>query len=47
MRNNPKKQNSGINGEWAAHVRSWWKKFTSGKRRIIDKQIIKQNLNEI
>ena len=42
MRNNPKKQNMGINGEFAKHIRKWWKKFTSGKRRIIDKKIIKK-----
>lgn len=42
MRNNPKKQNMGINGEWKKHVRNWWKRFTSGKRRTIDRKIIKE-----
>lgn len=43
------KQNSIINGEWAGHVRKVGKKITSGKRRIIDKKIIKDikdNLND-
>jgi hypothetical protein len=43
------KQNAAINGEWAGHVRKDGKKITSGKRRIIDKKIIKDikdNLND-
>lgn len=39
------KQNSYLNGEWAGHVRSWGKKITSGKRRILDKKIIRDELN--
>ncbi len=40
------KQNAIINGEWAGHVRKWGKKITSGKRRILDKKIIKEQLND-
>jgi hypothetical protein len=36
------KQNSIINGEWAGHVKAFGKKLTSGKRRMIDKEIIKK-----
>jgi hypothetical protein len=35
------KKNSILNGEWAGHVRKWGKKITSGKRRMQDKEIIK------
>lgn len=35
------KKNSIINGEWAGHVRKTGKKITSGKRRMVDKKIIK------
>lgn len=28
------KQNSFINGKWAGHVRGWWKRYTSKKRRV-------------
>ena len=40
------KQNSGINGEWAHHVRGWWKRFTSGKRRTLDKKEIRDRLKD-
>ncbi len=46
MSNSPKKQNMSINGEWAQHVREWWKKYTSHKRRMRDKEIIKKEINE-
>lgn len=42
MRNNPKKANMNLNNEFANHIRRWWKKFTSGKRRTKDKKIIKE-----
>jgi hypothetical protein len=32
------KQNAGLNGEWAAHVRRWGKRMTAGLRRAKDKQ---------
>ena len=38
------KLNSALNGEWAKHVRRWWKKYTSGKRRTKDKEIIREQL---
>jgi hypothetical protein len=40
------KQNSILNGEWAMHVRGWYKRYTSGKRREKDKQIIKEAIKE-
>ena len=40
------KQNSGLNGEWAGHVRGWWKRYTSKKRRNATKKLIKQKLQE-
>lgn len=40
------KQNSLLNGEWAAHVRKSWKKITSGLRRALGKKIIRDSLNE-
>lgn len=40
------KQNSFLNGEWASHVRRWFKKYTSGRRRSNDKKIIKKELND-
>jgi hypothetical protein len=43
------KKNSIINGEWAGHIRKFGKKLTAGKRRMIDKEIIKKikdNINE-
>jgi hypothetical protein len=36
------KQNSILNGEWAKHVRGWYKRYTSGRRRDQDKQVIKE-----
>ena len=42
------KENSFLNGEWAGHVRAWGKKFTSKKRRNVDKKVIKNDLkNEL
>ena len=41
------KQNSYLNGEWAAHVRKKWKKITSSIRRIRDKKIIQDELNNM
>jgi hypothetical protein len=38
------KQNTLLNGEWAKHVRKWWKKYTSKARRRNDKEIIKKEL---
>jgi hypothetical protein len=40
------KQNAALNGEWARHVRRWYKQYTSGVRRMRDKQIIKELLKE-
>jgi len=40
------KLNSFLNGEWARHVRYWGKKFTSRKRRTLDKKLIRQLLTE-
>lgn len=40
------KQNSFLNGEWAGHVRGWWKKYTSKKRRSVDKKEIKKGKTE-
>lgn len=34
------KQNSFINGEWAGHVRGFFKKYTSSKRRRLEKKEI-------
>jgi hypothetical protein len=41
------KKNSILNGEWAGHVRGFLKKYTSSKRRIEDKRIIKQEIIKI
>lgn len=38
------KQNSFINGEWAARVRKPMKKITSGKRRMVAKQQTKKEI---
>ncbi len=38
------KQNSYLNGEWAGHVRGWWKKYTSSLRRQDGKKQIKDRL---
>ena len=40
------KQNSILNGEWAKHVRWWYKRHTAGRRREKDKQIIKDAVKE-
>ena len=40
------KDNSFLNGEWAGHVRGWWKRHTSKMRRNRDKEIIKKDLKE-
>ncbi len=44
------KQNAAINGEYAGHVRKVGKKITAGKRRVIDREIvknIKDNLGQL
>ena len=41
------KINSGLNGEWAKHVRGWWKRYTSSKRRIEGKEEIADRLREL
>ena len=41
------KQNSYLNGEWAAHVRKYFKKVTASKRRLLDKKIIRDELNNM
>ena len=38
------KQNAFLNGEWAGHVRRWFKRHTSGKRRAFQKRYIRQQL---
>ncbi len=40
------KQNAGLNGEWARHVRAKGKKITSGLRRIRDRKLIQTLLKE-
>lgn len=40
------KLNSHLNGEWAGHVRGWWKRFTSKRRRKKDKEEIKKGKTE-
>lgn len=39
------KQNAGINGEWGGQDKAG-KKVTSGKRRMISKELIKKQLEE-
>lgn len=41
------KQNSFLNMEWATHVKSFGKKFTSKRRRNLDKKIIRGDLKEL
>ena len=42
------KENSGINGEYAGHVRGFMKRFTSKKRRKLGKtDIDKQQKDEL
>jgi hypothetical protein len=38
--------NSFLNGEWKFHVRKWGKKFTSGVRRAVSKEIVRNELKE-
>lgn len=38
------KQNSFLNGEWAKHMRSGGKRFTSKVRRMFDKKVIREEL---
>lgn len=38
-------QNSKLNGEWGKHVRKFWKKLTSRKRRLRDRQIIREEIS--
>lgn len=38
------KQNAFLNGEWAVHVRRWFKKHTAKKRRAVDKKEIRDEL---
>ncbi len=41
------KQNSYLNGEWAAHGRPWGKKMAAKGRRQQDKAIIKAAISDI
>jgi len=40
------KKNSGLNGEWATHVRKSWKKLTSSLRRAESKEITREKLDD-
>ena len=40
------KQNSLLNGEWAGHVRGFWKRQTAKIRRTRDKETIIKELKE-
>lgn len=40
-------QNSKLNGEWGKHVDPWMKKVTSGKRRCEDREIIREELENV
>jgi hypothetical protein len=40
------KQNAGLNREWAAHVRKRLKRYTAGKRRARDKQLMEGEIKE-
>jgi hypothetical protein len=40
------KQNSFLNKEWAGHVRGWWKRLTSKKRRNENKKEVNKQLKE-
>ncbi len=46
MSNTVKKQNMGLNKEFAQHMRKWGKFFTNKIRRNKDKEIIKKEINE-
>jgi|GEM_PF-2489735 len=39
--------NAKINREWGAHVRRRGKKITSGKRRIQEKQLVRNELSDV
>lgn len=41
------KENSGINGEYAGHVRRFMKRFTSKKRRKLGKKDIDERQKDI
>jgi len=41
------KENSHLNGEWAGHVRGFMKRFTSKRRRNVDKKVIRKETNEL
>ena len=42
------KENSFLNGEWRFHAgSSWLKRFTSKKRRNLDKKTIRKETNEL
>lgn len=38
------KQNAFLNGEWGKHVKSYYKRYTSSARRMLDKKIIRKEL---
>ena len=38
------KANSIINGEWCSHIKKFGKRYTSSQRRILDKEIIRNEL---
>lgn len=40
-------ENAKLNGEWGKHVRADGKKITSGKRRMANKEIIREELNNL
>jgi len=40
------KNNSALNGEWAHHVRGWWKSYTSSRRRNEEKEDIRTRMAE-
>jgi hypothetical protein len=40
------KLNSKLNREWAKHVRKWFKRITSHKRRKQGKKIVNKQLSE-
>lgn len=42
------KENSSINGSWGIHAgAAWLKRFTSKKRRRLDKKVIRKETNEL
>lgn len=40
------KLNSYLNGEWAKHVRKWYKRHTSRMRRAYQKKVIIEHLKD-